>query len=146
MKKQRFGSYAYVLVGILAVISLVLYVLNASTAYYKDLNASIVVMTVVAIAAVAGTLVCANLLPGKAGTVASDVCRVAVSALIIAAGVAFLAARVESFGYIFGSNLELGNQAAFDAGSQAIYGIIFFVATWIVSLVACFLSVGKKRA
>jgi hypothetical protein len=52
--------------------------------------------------------------------------------------------RLESFGYIYGSNLELGNDLAFEAGNQAIWTIIIFMVNWIVSLVAAFLPVGKK--
>ena len=53
--------------------------------------------------------------------------------------------HLTSFGYIYGSNLELGNQQAFDAAGQAITLIVVFVVTWIVSLVASFLEVGKKN-
>jgi hypothetical protein len=70
---------------------------------------------------------------------------VAGSALIIYAGATFISMRVESFGYIYGSNLELGNQLTFDAGGQAIALIVVFVVTWIISLVASFLEVGKKN-
>ena len=66
------------------------------------------------------------------------------AALIILAGATFIGMRVESFGYIYGSNLELGNDAAFTAGNQAIWTIVIFVVTWIISVISAFLPTGKK--
>lgn len=144
MKNQKIGSYIYILAAILAVVSMIVYILNANATYYSDLNGLVVVLAVLAAAAAVGAPACSSLLSGTAGKLVSDALRVAVSALAIVAGMIFLSARVESFGYIFASNLELGNQAAVDAGTQAIYGIILFVVTWLVSLSAAFLPTGKK--
>ncbi|WP_197276432.1 hypothetical protein [Bacillus sp. JCM 19034] len=60
------------------------------------------------------------------------------------AGVTFIEMRLESFGYIFGSNLELGNEAAFEAGSQAVKGIMLFAVTWVLSSIVAFLDVEKN--
>lgn len=144
MKNQKIGSYVYILAAVLAVVSMIVYILNANATYYSDLNGLIVILALLTAVAAVAAPVCLSLLPGTAGKLVSDGLRVAVSALAIVAGMIFLSARVESFGYIFASNLELGNQAAFDAGTQAIYGIILFVVTWLVSLIAAFLPVGKK--
>ncbi|WP_089984748.1 hypothetical protein [Clostridium sp. C105KSO13] len=65
--------------------------------------------------------------------------------LIIVSAVTFIGMRVESFGYIFGSNLEMGNKAAFSAGRQAIVGIVLFMITWIISVIASFMPVGTKN-
>ena len=138
MKNQKFGSWAYLVIAVLTVVCLVMYVMNANAPYYEDMNASVVVMLVAALAAIAATIVLNH-------RIVVDLCRVAASALIIYAGATFISMRVESFGYIYGSNLELGNQQAFDAGGQAIALIVVFVVTWIISLVASFLEVGKKN-
>lgn len=143
MKNQKIGSLAYLVVAVLTVVCLVMYVMNVNAPYYEDMNTSVVVMLVAALAAIAVTIVLPqNTVVNK---VIVDLCRVAAAALIIYAAGTFVSMRVESFGYIYGSNLELGNQQAFDAGGQAIALIVIFVVTWIVSLVASFLEVGKKN-
>ena len=138
MKNQKFGSLAYLVVAILTLVCLVMYVMNATAPYYDDLNGDMIFVLLAAI----GVLVAALVVKSP---VLADLCRVGASALIIYAGGTFVSMRVESFGYIYGSNLELGNQLAFDAGGQAIALIVVFVITWIISLVASFLEVGKKN-
>lgn len=143
MKNKKFSSLAYLVIAVLTVVCLVMYIMNANAPYYEDMNASVVVMLVAALAAIAVTLY----LPQNTVTnkIIVDLCRVAAAALIIYAGGTFISMRVESFGYIYGSNLELGNQQAFDAGGQAIALIVVFVIDWIISLVASFMDLGKKN-
>ena len=115
MTNKKSGFFAYVLVAILTVVCLCLYVANVNAPYYEDMNINVVYTLVAALV----TLVVAIALSGCDKTVSKvicDVARVAASALIIYAGVTFIGMRLESFGYIYGSNLELGNQLAFDAG------------------------------
>ena len=138
MKNQKFGSWACLVVAVLTVVCLVMYVMNATAPYYEDLDGNMIFVLMAAV----GVTVAAVVMKGQ---VIVDLCRVAASALIIYAGATFISLRVESFGYIYGSNLELGNQQAFDAGGQAIALIVVFVVTWIISLVASFLEVGKKN-
>ena len=138
MKNQKFGSLAYLVVAVLTLVCLVMYVMNATTPYYEDLDGNMIFYIAAAVGVIAAAIVVKN-------PVIADLCRVAGSALIIYAGATFISMRVESFGYIYGSNLELGNQLAFDAGGQAIALIVVFVVTWIISLVAAFLEVGKKN-
>ena len=138
MKNQKFGSWAYLVVAVLTVVCLVMYVMNATAPYYEDLDGNMIFVLMAAV----GVTVAAVVMKGQ---VIVDLCRVAASALIIYAGATFISLRVESFGYIYGSNLELGNQQAFDAGGQAIALIVVFVVTWIISLAASFLEVGKKN-
>lgn len=143
MKNQKFGSWAYLVVAVLTVVCLVMYIMNVNTPYYGDMDVSVVVMLVVALAAIAATIVLPQNTP--VNKIIVDLCRVAATALIIYAAGTFISMRVESFGYIYGSNLELGNQQAFDAGGQAIALIVVFVVTWLVSVVSAFLEVGKKN-
>ena len=138
MKNQKFGSWAYLVIAVLTVVCLVMYIMNATAPYYEDLDGNIIFMLAAAIGVIAAALVLKN-------QVVADLCRVAASALIIYAGATFISLRVESFGYIYGSNLELGNQQAFDAGGQAIALIVVFIVTWLISLIASFLEVGKKN-
>ena len=138
MKNQKFGSWAYLVIAILTVVCLVMYIMNATAPYYEDLDGNLIFVLAAAVGVTAATLVLKN-------SVLADLCRVAASALIIYGGATFISHRVESFGYIYGSNLELGNQQAFDAGGQAIALIVVFIVTWLISLIASFLEVGKKN-
>ena len=138
MKNQKFGSWAYLVIAVLTVVCLVMYVMNATTPYYEDLDGNVIFVLLAAVAVTVAAIAVKN-------PVVADLCRVAASALIIYGGGTFISMRVESFGYIYGSNLELGNQLAFDAGGQAIALIVVFVVTWIISLAASFLEVGKKN-
>lgn len=143
MKNQKFGNWVYLVVAVMTIVALVMYVMNVNAPYYQDMNASVIVMLVVALAAVGVALVLPqNTVVNK---VIVDLARVLAAGMIILAGATFIGMRVESFGYIYGSNLELGNQQAFDAAGQAIALIVVFVVTWIISLVASFLEVGKKN-
>ena len=144
IKNQKSGFLAYVLVAILTVVCLGIYVANVNAPYYEDMNINVVYTLIGALAATAIAIVLPIVSDNAVVKLVADVARVAASALIIFAGVTFIGMRLESFGYIYGSNLEMGNEAAFTAGNQAIWGIIIFVVTWIVSLVAAFLPTGKK--
>ncbi len=144
IKNQKSGFLAYVLVAILTVVCLGIYVANVNAPYYEDMNINVVYTLIGALATIAIAIVLPIVSDNAVVKLISDVARVAASALIIFAGVTFIGMRLESFGYIYGSNLEMGNEAAFTAGNQAIWGIIIFVVTWIVSLVAAFLPTGKK--
>lgn len=144
IKKQSLGFWAYLVVAVMAIVCLVFYVLNVNQPYYMDMDASVIYMMVGALAALAASLVLPQLGDNVVVKIVADVCRVAASALIILAGATFIGMRVESFGYIYGSNLELGNEGAFIAGGQAITTIVLFVVTWILSLVASFPNVVKK--
>jgi len=146
IKNQKMiGFVAYVIVAIMSIVSIIVYVSNVSTAYYEDMNVSVVVMMVCALVFIIATIVLSQIAKGKLVTIVVDVFRVASAVLIILCGVTFISMRIESFGYIFASNLELGNEAAFSAGSQAITGIVLFVVTWILATVASFFEIGKKN-
>ena len=144
MKNQKIGFWAYAVVAVLAIVCLGLYIANVNQPYYQDMNQNVVFAMVGALACTVVALV----LPVVSGNcvlkVVADIARVVGAALIILAGATFIGMRVESFGYIYGSNLELGNDAAFTAGNQAIWTIVIFVVTWIISIVAAFLPTGKK--
>lgn len=145
LKKQRIGFLAYIVVAIMAIISLVVYVMNVNMPYYKDMNTTILMMMVGALIALVGVIMLPLVAKGKVIDIFVDVLRVAATVLIIASGTKFIGMRIESFGYIFGSNLELGNEAAFSAGSQAIVGIVLFIVTWILAVITSFFKIGKKN-
>ncbi len=144
LKKQGFGFIAYLIVAVMAVFTLSVYVSNVNTPYYDDMNTKVLTMMGISIVLIVISLVAPQFARGTVVDLVVDIARIATSVLIILAGVMFISMRLESFGYIFGSNLELGNEAAFEAGNQAILGIILFVSTWVLSLIASFLQIVKK--
>jgi len=144
MKNQKIGFWAYAVVAVLAIVCLGLYIANVNQPYYQDMNTNVVFAMVGALACIAVALVLPAVSDNCVLKIVADVARVVGAALIILAGATFIGMRVESFGYIYGSNLELGNDAAFTAGNQAIWTIVIFVVTWIISVVAAFLPTGKK--
>ena len=85
MKNQKFGSWAYLVVAVLTVVCLVMYIMNVNTPYYGDMDVSVVVMLVVALAAIAATIVLPQNTP--VNKIIVDLCRVAATALIIYAAV-----------------------------------------------------------
>lgn len=144
MKNQKIGFWAYAVVAVLAIVCLGLYIANVNQPYYQDMNQNVVFAMVGALVCIAVSLVLPAVSDKGVLKVVADVARVVGAALIILAGATFIGMRVESFGYIYGSNLELGNDAAFTAGNQAIWTIVIFVVTWIISVIASFLPTGKK--
>ena len=144
MKNQKIGFWAYAVVAVLAVVCLGLYIANVNQPYYQDMNMNVVCVMAAALACIAVALVVPAVTDNCVLKIVSDVARVVGAALIILAGATFIGMRVESFGYIYGSNLELGNDAAFTAGGQAIWTIVIFVVTWVISVVSAFLPTGKK--
>ena len=144
MKNQKIGFWAYAVVAVLAIVCLGLYIANVNQPYYQDMNTNVVFAMVGALACIAVALVLPAVSDNCVLKIVADVARVVGAALIILAGATFIGMRVESFGYIYGSNLELGNDAAFTAGNQAIWTILIYVVTWVISVVAAFLPVGKK--
>lgn len=144
MKNQKIGFWAYAVVAVLAIVCLGLYIANVNQPYYQDMNQNVVFAMVGALVCIAVALVLPAVSDKGVLKVVADVARMVGAALIILAGATFIGMRVESFGYIYGSNLELGNDAAFTAGNQAIWTIVIFVVTWIISVVSAFLPTGKK--
>ena len=56
MKNQKFGNWVYLVVAVMTIVALVMYVMNVNAPYYQDMNASVIVMLVVALAAMARRL------------------------------------------------------------------------------------------
>lgn len=146
LKKQKLGFIAYAVVAVMSVVSLFIYISNVTAAYYEDMNIQVVVMMAGVLILTAAVMILPQFSDGSTVKVLVDIFRIGMAILIIMSGAVFIGMRVESFGYIFGSNLEMGNTAAFTAGNQAIVGIVLFVVTWVLSLGASFMEVGRKSA
>lgn len=144
-KNGRAGRVLYSIVCLLGIVTLVLYAMNATRAYYVDMNTTIVVLLVAALACTAGVVALEGRDKGRALTVVSDILKVAIPSLALSAGVMFASARVESIAQVLGSNLELGNVEAHAAATQAVTVIAVSLATWLVSVIASFVGSGKEK-
>lgn len=143
-KLRKLSLISYGIIAFLSLISLSVYLANVNTAYYEDMNSTVVILMVGVLVIWGAALFTAAKGTGRFLTAISDLCRIAIPVLLIISGVTFTGMRLESFGYIFGSNLELGNDAAFSAATQAVGGIALFFLTWLLSVVACFFKMNKN--
>lgn len=143
-KSMGAAGVLYAIVCLLSIVTFVLYVMNATRAYYVDLNPVIVALLVLAI--VCEVLVVALGCGSQGGVkaVLSDILRIAVPAFVAVAGVMFISARVESLAQVLGSNLELGNVEAHEAATQAVAVIVVSLVTWLLSVVSAFVGKGKR--
>lgn len=138
--KQRFEFYLNAIVAILVLVVTGFYIANVNQPYYQDMNQLILGILIGTIVLSLVPFVLDRIQDEKTRFIARTALKIALPACIIFAGVQFLAMRVESFGYIFASNLEAGNADATRAGTQAILLLILFVGAWLVSVVAAFVS------
>ena len=150
---------AYVIMAVLALISLIVYMNNnsyistaptAKDEFFQSYNLHAQLITWLTIGGIgcAVLTVLLSLVAEQKGFVrlVTDLFRIAAPVLIIVALAFFLSDRVDGFGYVYGSNLALGKDDAFTAGGQAIRGIVLYAVTWLVGIVSAFLSVKKKSA
>ena len=123
------------IVCLLSIVTFVLYVMNATRAYYVDLNSVIAALLVVAIAAEVIVLALGR---GKERPLRHCSRRAALScpaALRLPGDVHLRPRRVPS-GAGLGSNLELGNVEAHEAATQAVAVIVISLVTWLFLLIA----------
>lgn len=148
IKKQWIGFYAAIVAAVFIIVSFALVIANGNTEYYGDAGSlgGIIAMLIVSLVLVIAANIVAqfSFADNKFVSIGVAVVRAVAAMLVIIAGIAFIGERIESFGYIYGSNLELGNDAAFAAGGQAITTIIICVIAWVLALIAACFSVKRK--
>lgn len=147
IKKQRVGFYGSIITCVFIIVSFALVIANGNQPYYGD-TASL--MGIVAMLIIALVLTIAHMIISefdfadkRIGSILLPLLKAVACLLIIVAGINFAGERIESFGFIFGSNLEQGNESAFIAGGQAITVIEICIITWLISVVTAFFSVKK---
>ena len=154
---KKSGVIVYALMAVLALISLIVYLNNnsyistaptAKDEFFQSYNVHANLITWLTIGGIACAVIAviSALAAEQKGLVAvcTDVLRVAAPVLIIVALGLFLSDRVDGFGYVYGSNLALGKDDAFTAGSQSIQGVALYCVTWLVGIVGAFMSLRKK--
>lgn len=148
ISKQWVGFYGSVVAAVLMIVGLALVAANGNTVYYNDVASlgGIIAAIVFAIVFTVAAVVVSETALGKNryASLAADVVRAVGAMLMIVACLTFLNERVESFGYIFGSNIELGNETASTAGGQAISVIVLCAVTWIIAVVSAAFAVTRR--
>ena len=148
---------AYALMAVLGLIALIMYlngnsyISTAPTAkdeFFQSYNVHASLITWLTVGGIACAVLSAlsALFAEQKGIVklCTDVIRVAAPVLIIVALAYLLTDRVDGFGYVYGSNLALGKDDAFTAGSKSIQGIVLYCVTWLAGIVSAFLGFKKK--
>lgn len=145
LRNMRKGNFVLLFGCLLGFLNMCLYWLNMHSAYYRDMNMRLLVPAALVWIAPAAAFVIGLYSKNPVYDLLRDALRVAAAGMTAVGGGIFISMRVESFGYIFGSNLEAGNQAAFSAANQAVFAIVLFIATWIVTVIGAFFSIGIGR-
>ncbi len=141
MKKQGLGFYFSIITAVFGVIALCLYISNAGNTYYSDFNYVIVIFTVLSIAATAaGAFLCRLERIGLVG----DILLIAAPVLLVIGLAMFIHARAYSMAIILGSDLEKGNELAWDALMQCFYSIGFYAAAMITGIAGAFMKQVKE--
>jgi len=146
LKKQKVSFFIYLVVLLMTISLLFLYISNVNKPYYQDMRVDVIFLLVGTLLTILLSLGISLFSKVKSMFLVADISRIIAALLIILGGVTFISMRLESFGYIFGSNLEMGNDAAFDAGTQAIMIIILFMVTWLLAVIAAFFDIGQKKS
>ncbi len=126
IKKFGVTSYTSLLAIVLTIVSLVLYVINSNLLYFRNLNASVIAFTVVAIVLLAANFVAALFVGNKwylafAQVLAAVFIMIALKDSIID--------RSTAIGYVWFSNLEADNPAAVYAlNSAVVFWVTYFIA------------------
>lgn len=164
LKKQPwFAVAANALTLIFAIISLIFYTVNISAdGYFKEMTAkgvvgisvAVIILEIVVLAYIElkalGLLDKLPKIAGKAIDVAFDVIVVVIPAILVLAFLNFLDARVEGFAYIYFSDSNVTDVIQADplvmsSASTAISGLVLYVVTAVLAVVASFFSFSKKQ-
>ena len=144
--KQGNGSFLALATALLALVALIIYSLNAATQYYNDVNAQVVVMTVLAIlfSAAAAILPKFAFAHNTLVKIAVDIMFVMSAVMLIWSFMIFIGDRVESLAYVLGSDLESDNVAAQRGVRQAIAGFVVYFVAWLAVVAGAFSGLKRK--
>lgn len=148
-KKQWIAFYASIVAVIMALVSMILYGVNASNDYYigrgSFVDALVFVFTILAILLIAARVVLSELMDGnKIVKYACDGAILVACVFIASAFMCFVSQRVYDIGIVLGSDLEAGNDAAYSAVMQSIAGFVLYGITLLIAVVSAFFGVTRK--
>ena len=152
-RKQPAGVWAALLAAILALVSVIVYQVNISSAGYFQ-NAAVtnqILYSVLAIVMLVVVVVLAQVTAGAAGTVVeliSGLLQIAVPVLLTLCLVNLIAARAEGLGFIYFSNadvlLEVQTPANLSSATGTIANMVLLGVAVLVSMVAAFFRTARK--
>lgn len=149
IKKQWIAFYASIVVIVLAIVSLSIYGSNAANAYFESsANGTIIALTVIAIILDVVVLIVSQFSFAKENKPVKyliDIMLILISLFLVMAFMSFVSDRVYYIAVTYGSDLEEGNQAAFDAVGQTIVGFVMYGITIALSIASSFFSVTRKE-
>ena len=155
IKKQTVGSCLAILTLILGIVSFIVYNVNISgQGYFHGASVEVAVRYMI-LAIVVGicVVVLANLPlkdgASKAATFVSDLGRIAIPALLVAALLTIVSARVEGFAFIYFSNAEVLQEVQTPANISSAHGAIANIVclgiTAVVGIIGAFFSTKKAE-
>lgn len=139
---------------ILGLVGFIIYLVNGSASgYFKGSNeASVILLSILALVALAASIALSFFdfkgVGGKAVPIVIGVLRIASAILIVSALVLFITSRAQGLAYILASDDnvkdEIQTPENMASAYGAIAGFIFYILTWVVTLVACFFKPQKE--
>lgn len=148
IKKQSIAFYVSIAVVIMAIVSVIIYSVNAANVYFFEVTGSgaVLALTIVAIVLDVAIIVLAQLFAtNKLAKICLDMAMIAVTILLTISLMLFLKDRVYYMAIVFGSELESDNPAAWAAMGQAVAGIVLYACTVILSVGAAFFNMRKPE-
>lgn len=153
IKKQTAGVWATFITLVLALVSVVIYLINiGGQGYFQGaVVAEAVRFFVITIVLLVAVLALAQIkiygMAGKIVTLVSDAMRIAVPVCTIAGLMFLISSRIEGFAFIYFSNEEVLQEvqtaANLSSSHWAIANIIALVVTAIVGMIAAFFKMKK---
>ena len=147
IKNFGIGFYTGVISIIFAIISLAMFTSDYGLPYYAsvasggNIFAGVAAIILVVLYCVIPFIKISN---EKIGDTVKTICIVSAVACITFVKFAFLKDRVYDFGVILGSDLELGNQKAFDAANHSIVTLVMFIITIFFIVLTSFFNSKRK--
>lgn len=148
IKKQWIAFYLSILIVIMSIVSVAVYGVNSANNYFggNALNGIVVMFTVFAIILTLAVAVIPQFFKdNRIAKIAVDVAFVLSAVFLAFALMLFVRDRVYYMAIVYGSDLEKGNQVAFDAIGQTIIGFVLYGITLVASIAAGFFNVTRKE-
>ncbi|MCH5159016.1 MAG: hypothetical protein J1F33_07465 [Clostridiales bacterium] len=155
IKKQKIGNWITLGTLILAVVSAIVYGVHISKVgtFYGLTVPTLVITSIISIVLLVAVLVLSQFefggIVGKIVSIACDVMRVVVPALLFLGLINFIASRADGLGFLYGAadNIRDSIQTPENLASaeSGIAGFVLYAISAVIGIVAAFFSVGKKE-
>jgi hypothetical protein len=141
--KTKFGAGTIFscLTIVLALVGMFIYIANATTQYYNDLQAPVIFLSILAVVLEVVYMILSRTY-GEKGIV--DFFLPVAGAALAVAAVMWGGYRAESAGITWGSNLNNGNVVAVSALNQALAGVIILFLAMVSTIVGAFTKQVRK--